>query len=153
MHKTFVAKPKEITRKWWIIDAKDVVLGRLSTTVANILRGKDKVIFTKNVDCGDHVVIINAKDIKLTGKKLSDKKYFWHTGYPGGIKEKTAGKILAGDHPERIIRSAVSRMISRGPLQRDVMAKLKIYSGAEHPHEAQQPEIFDIASKNKKNKR
>lgn len=153
MLKTFVAKPKEITRKWWIIDAKDVVLGRMSSTVANILRGKDKVIFTPNVDCGDHVIIINAKYIKLTGKKLTDKKYYWHTGHPGGIKCKTADKILSGDFPERVVKSAVSRMISRGPLQRDIMTKLKVYAGSEHPHEAQNPEVFDIASKNKKNKR
>ncbi len=153
MFKTFVAKPKEIERKWWIIDAQDVVLGRLSAVVANILRGKDKAIFTPNVDCGDFVVIINAEHVKLTGKKKTDKKHFWHTGYPGGIKERTAGKILSGDHPERLIRNSISRMISRGPLQRDVMSKLKVYAGSEHPHEAQKPEIFDIASKNKKNKR
>ncbi len=153
MIKTFVAKPKEVSRKWRIIDAKDVVLGRLSVQVANILRGKDKAIFTPNVDCGDHVIVINAKDVKLTGKKRTDKRYFWHTGYPGGIKEKTADKILDGEFPERVIRNAVSRMMSRGPLQRDIMSKLKVYSGSEHPHEAQQPEVYDIASKNKKNKR
>ncbi len=153
MFKTYVAKPKEITRKWWVIDAEDVVLGRLSVAVANILRGKNKAIFTPNADCGDHVVIINAQKVKLTGKKLTDKKYYWHTGYPGGIKNKTAGKILEGEFPERVIRSAVTRMISAGPLQRDILSKLKIYSGSEHPHQAQSPEIFDIAKQNKKNKR
>ncbi len=153
MYKSFVAKPKEIERKWWIIDAKDVVLGRLAATVANILRGKDKANFTPNVDCGDHVVIINAKDVKLTGKKLTDKVYYWHTGYPGGIKSKTADKMLGDKYPERVIEKAVFGMMSRGPLQRDIMKKLKVYAGSEHPHEAQKPEIFDIASKNNKNKR
>lgn len=153
MYKSFVAKPKEINRKWWVIDAKDVVLGRLAATVANILRGKDKANYTPNVDCGDHVVIINAKDVKLTGKKLTDKVYYWHTGYPGGIKSKTAEKILGDKHPERVVEKAVFGMMSRGPLQRDIMKKLKVYAGSEHPHEAQKPEIFDIASKNNKNKR
>lgn len=153
MYKSFVAKPKEINRKWWIIDAKDIVLGRLAANVANILRGKDKANYTPNVDCGDHVVIINAKDVKLTGKKLTDKVYYWHTGYPGGIKSKTADKILSDKYPERVIEKAVFGMMSRGPLQRDIMKKLKVYAGSEHPHEAQKPEIFDIASKNNKNKR
>ena len=153
MYKSFVAKPKDINRKWWVIDAKDVVLGRLAATVANILRGKDKANYTPNVDCGDHVVIINAKYVKLTGKKLTDKVYYWHTGYPGGIKSKTAEKILGDKHPERVVEKAVFGMMSRGPLQRDIMKKLKVYAGSEHPHEAQKPEIFDIASKNNKNKR
>lgn len=153
MYKSFVAKPKEINRKWWVIDAKDIVLGRLAATVANILRGKDKANYTPNVDCGDHVVIINAKDVKLTGKKLTDKVYYWHSGYPGGIKSKTAEKILGDKHPERVVEKAIFGMMSRGPLQRDIMKKLKVYAGSEHPHEAQQPEIFDIASKNNKNKR
>ena len=151
MLKTYVARPKEITRKWWIIDAEGLVLGRAASIVANILRGKHKPTFTPNFDCGDHVIIINAEKVKLTGKKMANKTYYWHTGHPGGIKQKTAQQIIEDKFPERVFESAVSRMISRGPLQRDIMTKLRIYKGSEHPHQAQNPQKLDIAAMNRKN--
>jgi len=151
MLKTYVAKPKEIARKWWLVDAENLVVGRAATIIANILRGKHKAIFTPNFDCGDFVVVVNAEKVKLTGKKMANKKYYWHTGYPGGIKEKTAQKIIEDKFPERVLESAVSRMMSRGPLQRDIMTKLRIYKGSAHPHEAQNPQKLDIASMNRKN--
>lgn len=153
MLKTYVARPAEVEKKWWLVDAEDLVVGRAASIIAKILRGKHKATFTPNIDCGDFVVVINADKIKLTGKKLEGKNYYWHTGYPGGIKERTARQILEGQFPERILESAVSRMISRGPLQRDLMTKLKIYKGSEHPHQAQNPQKLDIASMNKKNKK
>ena len=151
MFKTYVAKPSEITRKWWLIDAENLVVGRLSAIVAHIIRGKHKVTFTPNIDCGDCVIIINAEKVKFTGKKYANKKYYWHTGHPGGIKERTAREIIEGKFPERIIENSVSRMISRGPLQRDIMTKLYIYKGSEHKHQAQTPQKLDIASLNRKN--
>lgn len=153
MLKTYAAKRSEIERKWWLIDAEGLVVGRVSSIIAKILRGKHKTTFTPNLDCGDHVVVINAEKIKFTGKKYSDKLYQWHTGHPGGIKEKTAREVIEGKFPERILEDAVSRMISRGPLQRDIMVKLHIYKGANHKHQAQNPQILDIASMNKKNKK
>ena len=153
MSKTYVARPKEIERKWWLVDAEGLVVGRAATIIANTLRGKNKVIFTPNFDCGDHVVVINAEKMKLTGKKMEGKTYYWHTGHPGGIKERKAKEIFQGKFPERILESAVSKMISRGPLQRDIMTKLKIYAGSEHPHQAQNPQKLDIAAMNKKNAR
>jgi large subunit ribosomal protein L13 len=150
---TYVAKPKEVERKWWLVDAEDLVVGRLSTIIANILRGKHKATFTPNIDCGDHVVIINADKVKLTGKKYAEKLYYWHTGHPGGIKNRTAREIMEGKYPERILEYAVSRMISRGPLQRDIMTKLHIFKGAEHKHQAQNPQVLDVASMNRKNKK
>ena len=151
--KTFSAKPAEIERKWIVIDAEDVVLGRLASKVAMILRGKHKPIYTPHIDCGDHVVVVNAERIALTGNKRKDKTYHWHTGYPGGIKARTADKILGGDHPERVIVKAVERMVPRNPLGRAMMKKLRVYAGPEHPHEAQQPEVLDFAARNPKNKR
>ena len=151
MLKTFVARPKEIERKWWLIDAEGLVLGRVSTIIANILRGKNKPIFTPNFDCGDFIVVINAEKIKLTGKKMAEKTYYWHTGHPGGIKERKAHEIIEGKFPERILEDSVSRMISRGPLQRDIMTKLKIYKGSTHPHQAQNPQVLDVGSLNRKN--
>ena len=151
MLKTYVARPKEITRKWWIVDAEGLVLGRAASIIANILRGKHKPTFTPNFDCGDHVIIINAEKVKLTGKKMANKTYYWHTGHPGGIKQKTAEQILEDKFPERIFEMAVSRMISRGPLQRDIMTKLRIYKGSEHPQQAQNPQKLDIAVLNRKN--
>lgn len=151
--KTYSAKLSEIEKKWYIIDAQDVVLGRMAATVANLLRGKHKPTYTPHMDCGDYVVIINADKVKLTGKKLADKVYYRHTGHPGGIKERTAGQILEGEFPTRVVEKAVQRMIPRGPLGRQQMRNLKIYAGSEHPHAAQQPEVFDIASKNDKNTR
>ncbi len=153
MLKTYAAKPKEIERKWWIVDAEDLVVGRTSSIIAKILRGKHKATFTPNMDCGDHVVVINAEKMKLTGKKYAEKLYYWHTGYPGGIKNRTAREIIEGKYPERILEYAVSRMISRGPLQRDIMTKLHIYKGSEHKHQGQNPQVLDIASMNRKNKK
>ncbi len=150
---TYATKPSDIERKWYVVDAEGVVLGRLAAQVAKILRGKHKPSFVPNLDCGDYVVVINADKVKLTGKKLTDKKYFKHTGWIGGIKETTAGKILAGRFPERVIEKAVERMISRNPLGRKQMSKLRVYAGSENPHAAQNPEVLDIASMNEKNKR
>ena len=151
--KTYSAKPGDIERKWFVIDAEGVVLGRLASIVAMRLRGKHKPMYTPHIDCGDHVVIINADKVQLTGNKLADKTYYRHTGYPGGIRSTTAGKILDGKHPERVVEKAVQRMIPKGPLGRQVLRKLKVYAGAEHPHEAQQPEFLDVAAMNDKNKR
>lgn len=150
---TYSAKPQDIERKWWVIDAEDVVLGRMSAHVANILRGKHKPMFTPHMDCGDHVVIINAEKVKMTGKKLSNKKYYWHTGFPGGIKETTPEKIFRGDHPNRVVKKAILRMMPKGPLGRAQFKKLNVYAGSEHPHAAQKPEVLDFASMNEKNKR
>lgn len=151
--KTFSAKPAEVERKWIVIDAEDVILGRLASKIAMILRGKHKPIFTPHIDTGDHVVVINAEKVALTGNKRNDKTYYWHTGYPGGIKGRTADKILDGNHPERVIIKAVERMVPRNALGRAQMKKLRVYAGAEHPHEAQQPEVLDFAAQNPKNKR
>lgn len=151
MFKTYSAKPSEVTRNWWLIDAENLVVGRLSSIVANILRGKHKAMFTPHIDCGDHVVIINADKVKLTGKKYAEKKYYWHTGYPGGIKERNARQLMEGQFPERILEKSISRMMSRGPLQRDVMTKLHLFKGAEHKHQAQNPQVLDVASMNRKN--
>jgi large subunit ribosomal protein L13 len=142
-----------VVKKWIVIDADGVVLGRLASIVANRLRGKHKTTFTPHIDCGDNVVVINAEKVKLTGNKLADKKFFWHTGHPGGIKERTMGQILGGRYPERAIVKAVERMVPRGPLGRKQMSNLKVYAGASHPHEAQQPEFLDLAALNPKNKR
>ena len=151
--KTFSQKPAEVEKKWILIDAENVVLGRLASIVANRLRGKHKATFTPHVDDGDNVIIINAGKVKLTGKKYSDKKYYWHTGYPGGIKERTARAILEGKFPERVVEKAIQRMIPEGPLGRRQLKNLRVYAGSEHPHEAQQPEVLDLAAMNAKNKR
>ena len=151
--RTYSAKPSEIEKKWWIIDAEGLVLGRLATIVAMYLRGKHKPTFTPHMDCGDNIIIVNAEKVRLTGSKRTAKTYYWHTGYPGGIKSRTADKILDGDHPERVIQKAVQRMITRGPLGRVQMGNLKVYGGSEHPHEAQQPEALDVGAMNAKNKR
>ena len=151
--KTYTMTPAEVDKKWHLVDADGLVLGRMASIIANIVRGKHKPGYTPHMDCGDHVVVINAEKVKLTGKKLADKIYYWHTGYPGGIKERTAGKILGGKHPERVILKAVERMVPRGPLGRDQMRNLRVYAGAAHPHEAQQPVPLDIAAMNPKNKR
>jgi len=151
--KTYTVKPAEIDKKWLLIDADGLVLGRLAAIVADRLRGKHKPIYTPNMDCGDHVVIINAEKVQLTGNKAKDSLFHWHTGYPGGIKERSKGAILAGKHPERVILKAVQRMVPRGPLGRQVMGHLKVYAGTTHPHEAQQPRPLDVATMNRKNKR
>jgi large subunit ribosomal protein L13 len=151
--KTFSIKQADVKKKWLLIDAQGLVLGRLAVVAANILRGKNKPEYTPHVDCGDNIVIVNAEKVKLTGNKLKDKKFFWHTGYPGGIKERSIGAILDGKHPERVIEKAIERMIPRGPLGRQIMSNLKVYAGAEHPHAGQNPEVLDVAALNPKNKR
>jgi large subunit ribosomal protein L13 len=142
-----------VDAKWFVVDADGLVLGRLAAIVANMLRGKHKPMFTPHIDCGDNVVIVNAEKIRLTGNKRADKVYYWHTGYPGGIKGRTAAAILDGNHPERVIQKAVQRMLPKGPLGRKQLTKLKIYAGPEHPHEAQSPQALDIAAMNRKNQR
>lgn len=151
---TYSAKPSEVEKKWLVIDADGVVLGRLASQIAMFLRGKHKTIFTPHIDTGDHVVIINAEKVKLTGKKMKNKVYHRHTGFPGGIKTLTPEFILGGKHPERVIEKAVERMMPKeSPLARQQLGKLRVYTGTEHPHSAQKAEVFDFASKNPKNKR
>ena len=151
--KTYSAKPAEIEKKWILIDAENMVVGRLAAIIATRLRGKHLPTFTPHMDCGDHIVVINADKVKFTGRKLNDKKYYRHTGYPGGIKETTPAKVLEGNFPERVVELAVKRMLPRGPLGRQQLRNLKIYAGAEHPHEAQSPEKLDVAAMNAKNVR
>lgn len=151
---TYTAKPKEVNKKWVLIDAEGVVLGRLASEVAKILRGKNKPIFTPHIDTGDHVVVINAEKVKLTGKKRTNKVYYRHTGHPGGVKSATPEFLLDGKYPNRVIEKAVERMLPKdSPLARDQFAKLRVYGGTEHPHAGQNPEVYDFASKNPKNKR
>ena len=145
-------KPAEVEKNWHLIDADGLVVGRLASLVANILRGKTKPIFTPHVDCGDHVVVINVEKVAFTGKKRGDKVYYKHTGYAGGLKEVTADKVLDGRFPERVLEKAVERMIPRGPLGRDQMRALHLYAGTEHPHDGQKPAVLDVASLNRKNK-
>jgi len=151
--KTYSAKAADVERKWLLVDAEDVVLGRLASIVADRLRGKHKPMYTPHVDCGDHVVVVNAEKVKLTGDKRAQRVFHWHTGYPGGIKGRTTGQILEGAHPERVVEKAVERMVPKTKLGRQVLRKLKVYAGTEHPHEAQQPETLDLAAMNPKNKR
>lgn len=151
--KTYTATPADIEKKWWLIDAQDLVLGRLAVEVADLLRGKHKVSYTPHMDCGDHVIVVNADKIQLTGNKRNDKRYYWHTGYVGGIKDRTMAQILDGDHPERVVLKAVQRMLPRGPLGRQQFSNLRVYAGTDHPHEAQQPEVLDIGARNRKNKK
>ena len=151
--KTYTAKPADIQKKWILIDAEGVVLGRLASLVAMRLRGKNKATFTPHMDMGDNVIIINAEKIQMTGKKRTDKIYYWHTGHPGGIKQRTAGEILEGAHPERVLAKAIQRMLPGGPLSRQQMTNLRIYAGTEHGHEAQNPEVVDVKSMNSKNTR
>ena len=150
---TYTAKPDEIQKKWILIDAKDLVVGRVASIIAMRLRGKHLVTFTPHMDTGDHVVVINADKVKLTGKKLDQRKFFWHTGYPGGIKDRTQRQLLEGRFPERVLENAVRRMVPGGPLGRQQLRNLRVYGGAEHPHEAQQPTKLDVASFNSKNVR
>ncbi|MDT0576114.1 50S ribosomal protein L13 [Croceicoccus sp. F390] len=145
-------KPAEVDKKWHVIDADGLVVGRVAVIIANILRGKHKPSFTPHVDCGDHVIVINAEKVRFTGNKTSDKKYYKHTGYIGGIKETTPERILEGRFPERVLEKAVERMVPRGPLGRRQMKALHLYAGTDHPHEGQQPEMIDVAARNRKNK-
>jgi len=151
--KTYSAKASEVEKKWYVVDAEGVVLGRLASAIALRLRGKHKPIFTPHVDTGDNIIVINAEKVRLTGRKREQDVFHWHTGYPGGVKGRTKGQILDGRHPERVVLKAVERMIPKGSLGRQVMGNLKVYGGAEHPHAAQQPEVLDIAAMNPKNKR
>ena len=151
--KTFSQKPAEVVKNWIVIDAAGAVPGRLASFVANRLRGKHKPTFTPHVDDGDNVIIINADKVSFTGKKFTEKKYYWHTGYPGGIKERTARALLEGRFPERVMQKAVERMMPGGPLCRRQMKNLYVYAGSEHKHEAQQPVLVDFAARNPKNKR
>lgn len=151
--KTFSAKRADVEKKWVMIDADGLVVGRLAALVALRLRGKHKPSFTPHVDCGDNVIVINAAKAVLTGRKVEQKVYHKHTGYIGGIKERSAKSILAGRFPERIVEKAVERMLPHGPLGRRQLANLRVYPAAEHPHAAQQPEKVDIAAMNRKNKR
>jgi len=152
--KTYSAKMADVEKKWVVIDAEGLVVGRLASIVAMRLRGKHLPYYTPHVDCGDNVIVVNADKVVFTGRKLAQKKYFWHTGYPGGIKERTAEKLLGGRFPERVVMKAVERMLPKdSPLARKQMGNLRVYAGAEHPHEAQQPETVDVAAMNRKNKR
>ena len=151
--KTYSAKASEIEKKWIVIDAEGVVVGRLASFVANLLRGKHKPTFTPHLDDGDNVIIVNAAKVVFTGAKYDNKRYYCHTGHPGGIKETSPKKLLEGRFPERVLELAVQRMVPRGPLGRRQMSNLHIYGGAEHPHEAQQPMAIDFAAKNRKNVR
>lgn len=152
--KTYSAKESEVDKKWVLIDADGLVLGRLASLIAMHLRGKHKAIFTPHADTGDHVVVINAEKVRVTGRKAQQAVFHWHTGYPGGIKGATVGARLSGAHPERVILKAVERMLPKeSPLARRQLAKLRVYKGAAHPHEAQQPAKLDVGALNTKNKR
>ncbi len=153
MKTTASLKPAEVKRDWVLIDADGLVLGRLATIVANRLRGKHKPQFTPHVDCGDEIVIVNAKKVRVTGRKAEQSVFYWHTGYPGGIKGASVAERLASKRPEQVIEKAVERMITRGPLQRKQMKHLHVYAGAEHPHAGQAPKPLDIAAMNRKNRR
>ena len=149
---TLSLKPAEVKKDWVLIDAEGLILGRLAVMIATRLRGKHKPQFTPHVDCGDNVVIINADKIKLTGKKLDDKNFYYHTGYAGGIKSRTVRQRLDGKRPGSVVEKAVERMITRGPLQLAQMRHLYVYAGAEHPHAGQQPVTIDFGALNRKNK-
>lgn len=151
--KTFSLKPADVEKKWVVIDAKGLVVGRLASVVAMRLRGKHKATFTPHVDCGDNVIVINADKIVLTGRKRDQKMYYHHTGYIGGIKERSAKFILEGRFPERIVEKAVERMLPRGPLFKQILGNLRVYKGAEHPHAAQNPVALDVGAMNSKNVR
>ena len=153
MKTTKAAKPAEVEKKWHIVDATDLVVGRAAVVIANVLRGKHKPSFTPHVDCGDNVIVINADKVRFTGNKLGNKIYYKHTGYAGGIKGVTAAKVLEGRFPERVLEKAVERMIPRGPLGRRQMKNLRVYAGSNHPHEAQQPVTLDVAKLSNKNTR
>ena len=151
--KTYSAKPNEVVHKWYLVDAENIILGRLASIVAKMLRGKHKTMYTPHIDCGDNIIVVNAEKVKLSGQKRTDKTYYWHTGYPGGIKDRTADQLLEGLHPERVIEKAVERMLPKSKLGRKQIGKLKVYSGPKHPHDAQSPEILNIGQLNPKNKR
>ncbi|GHB36371.1 50S ribosomal protein L13 [Pseudovibrio japonicus] len=149
--KTHSTKVAEVEKKWILIDAEGVVVGRLAAFIANRLRGKHKPTYTPHIDDGDNIIVINADKVLLTGKKYESKKYYWHTGYPGGIKERTARALIEGRFPERVLEKAVQRMMPGGPLSRAQLRNLRVYAAAEHPHDAQSPEVVDVKSMNAKN--
>jgi large subunit ribosomal protein L13 len=151
--RTYVAKPGEVAKKWVVIDASGLVVGRLASLIAVRLKGKHKATYTPHVDMGDNVIVVNAEKVVFTGSKREDKVYYSHSGYPGGVKERTPRMIMEGRFPERIVELAVERMLKRGPLQRKLMRNLKVYKGPEHPHAAQNPEAIDVAKLNRKNVR
>ncbi|HTQ71813.1 MAG TPA: 50S ribosomal protein L13 [Acidocella sp.] len=153
MKTTISIKPADVKKDWILIDAEGLILGRLAAIVANRLRGKHKPTFTPHVDCGDNIVIVNAEKVKLTGKKMQDSIFYYHTGYAGGIKGRSVKERLDGKNPQSVVEKAVERMITRGPLQRQQMKNLHVYAGPEHPHAAQQPKALDVAALNPKNKR
>ncbi len=150
--KTYTATPADIEKKWILIDADGIVLGRLASIIAMRLRGKHKASFTPHMDCGDNVIVVNAEKIQMTGKKR-EENFYWHTGHPGGIKSRTKQQILDGAHPERVIIQAVKRMLPGNKLSRQIMTNLRVYAGSEHPHEAQDPSVLDVKSMNSKNTR
>ncbi len=150
---TSFMRSSDVNRKWILVDAEGLILGRMAVIIADILRGKNKPYFTPNADCGDNVIVINADKIALTGKKLEDKKYYWHSGYPGGIKNRSMRQLMSEPRSDRMVRNAVRRMMSKCSLSRAILSKLKVYKGAEHPHAAQNPEILDISKLNRKNSR
>lgn len=151
--KTYSAKPADVQKKWILVDAQDIVLGRLASVLAMRLRGKHRATFTPHIDTGDNIVVINAEKVRLTGNKKEQSIFYWHTGYPGGLKERTARQRLESDYPNRVIEKAVERMLPGGPLGRKVLKNLRVYAGTSHPHEAQQLEVLDVAALNPKNKR
>jgi large subunit ribosomal protein L13 len=151
--KTYSAKPADIEKNWVTIDATGLVVGRLASIVAMRLRGKHKASYTPHVDDGDNVIVINAAKVVFTGRKRDQKVYYHHTGYIGGIKERSAKAIMHGRFPERIVEKAVERMLPRGPLGRVQLSNLRVYPGPEHPHEAQKPTMLDVAAMNRKNVR
>ena len=151
--KSFELRHQDVKKVWVVVDADGVILGRLAAAIATMLRGKHRPTFTPSVDSGDNVIVINAEKVKLTGNKAKDKLFFYHTGFPGGIKERSPAQILAGGHPERVIEKAVERMLPKGPLGRRQLGNLKVYKGTEHPHAAQNPKVIDFAARNPKNKR
>ena len=153
MKTTKSVKPHEVEKKWHIVDADGLVVGRVASIIANVLRGKHKPSYTPHMDDGDNVIVVNAEKVRLAGNKARDSVFYWHTGHPGGIKGLSQGAILAGKHPERVIEKAVERMMPRGPLGRQQMSNLRVYKGPEHPHEAQQPTKLDGAALNRKNSR
>jgi large subunit ribosomal protein L13 len=151
--KTYSAKPAETDKKWVLIDASGLVVGRLASIIAMRLRGKHKPTYTPHVDCGDNVIVVNAEKVVLTGRKLDQKVYYRHTGFPGGVKERRAKFILNGKFPERVIEKAVERMLDEGPLARKQLGNLRVYKGPKHPHEAQNPIALDVGALNRKNRR
>ncbi|MGV3574970.1 MAG: 50S ribosomal protein L13 [Devosia sp.] len=150
---TYSAKPSEIEKQWILIDAEGLVVGRLASIIASRLRGKHKATFTPHMDMGDNIIVINAEKVKLTGRKLDQHRFYWHTGYPGGIKDRTARELLEGRFPNRVLENAVRRMMPGGPLTRAQLKNLRVYAGSEHPHTAQNPSTLDVGAMNTKNVR